>query len=214
MRVHTGLFSVPGPAGFGRRMLSAVLLPFAFAVLSACGNGSADSSAVSAETQPGALSSAAQPAQTAAPKAAASAAGSKAAGGAPSAAASSDGGYVLPASSSDASAAKNAESAVSSGSVFRSVFGGGSDSAVSAAHDRSGGKISLAEYDSLTEGMSYAAVESAVGGDGKQVWTFGEKGSSLYTVRCRWEGTGVSGAYAECTFEDGKLTEKIQFGLN
>lgn len=216
----SGRLSLPAIGARAFRTLSGVLLLLCFAVFSACGESGSSSSAISSAAAGASAPSAVEPQAAAVPKSSknASSAASAASRAASSAAsAQSDGGYVLPAgaSSPTGSSAQNAESAAASGSVFHSLFGDDSTSSAPAAkRDGSGSRVSLAEYDSLADGMSYAAVKSAIGGSGKLMWEFGEKTGSLYTVCYRWEGTGISGAYAECTFQDGKLSSKIQFGLN
>lgn len=212
--------SLPVIGAHAFRAFSGALLLLCFSVLSACGESGNSSSAISSAAAGASAPSAAESQTAAVPKSSksASSAASAASRAASSAAsAQSDGGYVLPAGSSApaGSAAQNAESAASSGSVFHSLFGDSSASSAPAAErDKSGSRVSLAEYDSLADGMSYDAVKAAIGGSGKLMWEFGEKAGSLYTVCYRWEGAGISGAYAECTFADGKLSSKIQFGLN
>lgn len=71
----------------------------------------------------------------------------------------------------------------------------------------------MEEYDKIQDGMTYEQVEKIIGGSGKLQSTFGTKGTSFYTVIYRWKGYGAKDAYADLTFQDGKLTMKIQFGL-
>jgi len=120
------------------------------------------------------------------------------------------------AASSDSSqeSALQTTSQSDSQSVFQSIFGSDSTAeSYSEERDTSGPKISLAEYSKIKDGMSYADAKSIIGSDGKLQWESGAKGGSMYTVVYRWAGSGNSGAYADLTFENGKLNWEIQFGL-
>lgn len=141
--------------------------------------------------------------------------------------------YALPANTNASSASSSktaAQSAAPSGSsqestlqtasqsdsrsVFQSIFGSDSNAESSNEEkDTSGPKISLAEYNKIKDGMSYADAKSIIGSDGKLQWESGTKGSSMYTVVYRWAGSGNSGTYADLTFENGKLNWEMQFGL-
>lgn len=66
------------------------------------------------------------------------------------------------------------------------------------------GKVSLAQFQQLHEGMTYAEAVKVMGGPGKAV-------GSATASRFRWENT--PSGYAEATFQDGKLTLADQEGL-
>lgn len=199
-----------------KRQFLASLFLMSVVLLSACGENSGSSSgspSASGAESTAAVSPVAQTSATA--SAAIKGASSSPRSSVPASSAQSDGSYVLPAGSQlqSGSASQEGQFSYGSPSVFHSVFGGSSSSPAAVKHDGSGSRASLAEYDSIQEGMSYSAVKSIIGSDGNLLWEFGEKGTTLYTVCYRWEGAGISGAYTECTFEDGKLSGKIQFGL-
>ncbi len=120
---------------------------------------------------------------------------------------------AVPAASAVRAVSQASGSTVSQ-SVFQSVFGDQTQSGLDTQkQDDSGPDISLAEYDKIQDGMTYAAVKAIIGSEGKIDWKSGVKGSDMYTEAYRWNGNGSSGSYALLTFEGGKLDMKIQFGL-
>lgn len=70
--------------------------------------------------------------------------------------------------------------------------------------------ITRAAFDQLEVGMSYAAVKAIVGKAGKELNRF-EMPGVLTVVMYQWQSAGGANIYA--MFEDGKLTNKNQFGL-
>ena len=71
--------------------------------------------------------------------------------------------------------------------------------------------ISLAEFNSLKTGMTYEKVKSIIGGEGTVLAESDVAG--IKTIIYMWEGEGSIGANANCTFQNGKLISKAQFGL-
>lgn len=71
----------------------------------------------------------------------------------------------------------------------------------------SGPLISKVEYDKIEDGMTYAQVKEIIGSNGKQQSQIGR--DLIY----KWDGNGSSDSYANITFQDGKVTFKISFGL-
>lgn len=94
------------------------------------------------------------------------------------------------------------------------MFGDSSQSSgADGLKDANGSKISLSEYDKIEDNMTYAQIKGIIGGDGALQREQGRKGSNLYVQVYRWNGTGSSDSYADFTFDNGKLSMKIQFGL-
>jgi hypothetical protein len=82
------------------------------------------------------------------------------------------------------------------------------DSAQAAGPDDfSGSKVSRQEFDTLTTGMSYSDVVSAVGGTGKLT---NQSGNLQIYV---WSGYGSESATVQIEFKSGALYRKYQFGL-
>jgi hypothetical protein len=77
----------------------------------------------------------------------------------------------------------------------------------------SGASVSQEEYDKIQDGMTFEQAEEIIGGSGRLHSEFGTKGTDFYTAVYRWKGYGSADAYADLTFQDGKLNMKIQFGL-
>ena len=75
------------------------------------------------------------------------------------------------------------------------------------------GTISMAEFDTIQDGMSYEQVVQIVGGPGEKLSETGSPGASYYTVIYKWDGEGSTGANAVCEFQNGALVTKMQFGL-
>lgn len=72
--------------------------------------------------------------------------------------------------------------------------------------------ITLSEFNSIENGMTYEQVVQIVGGEGTLLSEVGEKNDELYTVMYSYEGTEV-GASANFTFQNNKLIAKAQIGL-
>lgn len=84
------------------------------------------------------------------------------------------------------------------------------------ADTSSGGssKVTLAEFNKVKNGMSYAEVKSIVGGEGTVSSESGKEGDSDYTVIYDYKGSGDLGANVSFMFQGGKLINKSQAGLN
>ncbi len=211
-------------------VLIAVIVAVLATAFSGCGSqqgsssSAADSSSAEASASPGAPAAASQSSapvsqqsssqmSSAGEYALAAGSGSSSAPEASAGTAAQSAASAAPSASSAKSAAQ-ADSGTNSQSVFQSVFGSDAGSEPgSTEKDTSGSKISMAEYNRIEDGMTYADVKSTIGGDGKIRWESGTKGSRTYTVVYRWAGSGSSGAYADLTFEDGSLNWKMQFSL-
>lgn len=74
-------------------------------------------------------------------------------------------------------------------------------------------KISKAEFDSISNGMTYEEVVAIIGGEGSVLSEVGEKGSPYYSIMYQYEGEKGFGSNANFTFQDNKLQAKAQFGL-
>ena len=72
-------------------------------------------------------------------------------------------------------------------------------------------KITLSEFNSLKEGISYREAVNIIGGSGTLI---SEAGSGEFkTIMYVWEGSGSTGANANAMFQNDKLITKAQFGL-
>ncbi len=71
--------------------------------------------------------------------------------------------------------------------------------------------ITMEEYNSLKEGMSYKEVVDIIGSEGEEVSSNNIAGYS--TVAYSWEGHGSVGANANVMFQNDKLVSKAQAGL-
>jgi len=71
--------------------------------------------------------------------------------------------------------------------------------------------MSLAEFRSIANNMTYAQVANLVGGPGKLVSTSGMLG--IYFQNYRWDGEGTPGAYGEIDFGNDFVIHKSQYGL-
>ena len=71
-------------------------------------------------------------------------------------------------------------------------------------------KITLEQYDSIENGMSYEDVVSLIGGEGSLLSDSEIAGSTSQIYM--WEGSSL-GSNANVTFSDGKVISKAQFGL-
>jgi hypothetical protein len=87
-----------------------------------------------------------------------------------------------------------------SGSDLGSVHGGGA-------------KVSLAEFNKISNGMTYSQVTSILGGEGNLQSEVGDAGTQFHTVSYGYDGEGSMGANAILMFQGGKLNMKTQFGL-
>lgn len=74
-------------------------------------------------------------------------------------------------------------------------------------------KISKAEFDQISNGMSYEQVAGIIGSAGELLSESGSPGDAYYTVMYSWNGEGSTGASANFMFQGGKLQNKAQFGL-
>lgn len=209
------------------RRFSAVLLAvcmFSAAFLAGCAGQAAGSSSTNSSSVSSGTSS---PSASGSPEAAAQSSFAVTA----ASSSVSDGGYVISASSGGSGNSSGANSVVSretdsisapqaqssgaedSQPLFRSFPSSTPESGKTpAAADGSGPNISAGEYEQIQEGMTYSEAAAVIGGGGKLQREFGEQKSPLYTETYRWPGT-ASGSYADLTFEGGKLSFKIQMGL-
>lgn len=123
--------------------------------------------------------------------------------------------YALPAGSSAVESAptSSAQTGTQQTEVSRSEASSASINTDLEPDSYSGSSISQEEYDKIQDGMTYEQAEKIIGGSGRLQSKFGTKGTSFYTVVYRWKGHGSKDAYADLTFQDGKLIMKIQFGL-
>lgn len=74
-------------------------------------------------------------------------------------------------------------------------------------------RISLAEFNEITEGMTYDEVTGIIGGPGTVASSSDMAGTK--TVMYTWEGSNDSGlgANANAMFQNDKMITKAQFGL-
>ncbi|HKQ75200.1 MAG TPA: DUF3862 domain-containing protein [Blastocatellia bacterium] len=70
--------------------------------------------------------------------------------------------------------------------------------------------VTLAQYQRLQTGMTYHQVVGILVVEGVEISR--SKIGDHITVKYKWEGDGP-GANLSATFQDGKLTQKTQFGL-
>jgi len=73
-------------------------------------------------------------------------------------------------------------------------------------------RISKAEFDRLSVGMTVQEAGATVGGAGEVVFEQGELGEPGHRVVVRWSGA-TPGSYAEATFSDGRLVSVEQRSL-
>ncbi|WP_353856764.1 hypothetical protein [Bacillus sp. Bos-x628] len=72
--------------------------------------------------------------------------------------------------------------------------------------------ISMAEFDSIENGMTMAEVNKIIGGKGSLL---SSAGSGTYETKIyQWDGDAGWGANANVTFQNGKVMAKAQFGLD
>ena len=75
-------------------------------------------------------------------------------------------------------------------------------------------KISLDEFNQIKNGMTYDEVVSIIGSKGELLSESDLGiGSEYVTTMWMWEGKGSIGANANVMFQDGKVVNKAQFGL-
>ena len=76
--------------------------------------------------------------------------------------------------------------------------------------------MSMNEFNQIKNGMTYEQTTAIVGSPGEMVAETGNPGDQFYTVTYQFEGEGSSildGAYAQLTFQSGKLNSKAQKGI-
>lgn len=77
-----------------------------------------------------------------------------------------------------------------------------------------GSKISMEEFNSINEGMTYEEVCEIIGGEGEQLAnTDLGLGDEFVTESYQWECEGSIGANAIIMFQGGKVVTKSQAGL-
>lgn len=69
----------------------------------------------------------------------------------------------------------------------------------------------MAEYNQIKSGMSYAQVVEIIGGPGTEMSSSDIGG--IHTVMYMWQGVGVLGANMNAIFQNDKLVQKAQAGL-
>jgi hypothetical protein len=74
--------------------------------------------------------------------------------------------------------------------------------------------ISKTEFKSIKSGMSYKKVKKIVGGGGKLLSESGSKGDSFHTAIYEWDGASGWGANANVTFQNNKVINKSQIGVD
>ena len=94
--------------------------------------------------------------------------------------------------------------------VLGALFGD-SDSASSGGGTAADRTVTMAEFDRLQTGMSYAEAVSIIGFEGTEVSRSDMAGVS--TVMYDWVNPGFSGANMNAMFQDGALVSKAQAGL-
>ena len=73
--------------------------------------------------------------------------------------------------------------------------------------------MSMAEFEQIKSGMTYAEVVAIVGGPGKLLSESGNPGDQFHTAMYMWEGEGGFGANANVTLQGEHVMAKAQFGL-
>lgn len=74
--------------------------------------------------------------------------------------------------------------------------------------------ISMAEFNAIETGMTYAEVVEIIGSEGEVLSEVDVGiGEEYKTTIYMWEGEGSMGANANITFQGGVVTAKAQFGL-
>lgn len=75
-------------------------------------------------------------------------------------------------------------------------------------------EISMSEFSQIKNGMTYVQVTAIIGAPGDLILETGTLGDQFYTVKYHFKGDGFMwSAYAELTFQNGKLTTKAQTGI-
>jgi uncharacterized protein YceK len=72
-------------------------------------------------------------------------------------------------------------------------------------------KITLSEFNELSDGISYSDAVSIIGGSGEVLSESNVSG--INTVMYQWVGEGELGANANAMFQNDKLIGKAQYGL-
>ena len=72
-------------------------------------------------------------------------------------------------------------------------------------------KVDLAQYQSLSSGMTYSRVTAVLGCEGSELSRV-EMGG-FKTVVYMWQGNSSAGANMNVMFQNGKLISRAQFGL-
>ena len=73
----------------------------------------------------------------------------------------------------------------------------------------------MKEFEQIKNGMTYEQVTEIVGSTGEIVVETGTPGDQFHTVTYQFKGEGsmLGGAYAQLTFQSGKLKTKVQMGI-
>lgn len=95
---------------------------------------------------------------------------------------------------------------------------GGADSVVQESEQGSHGRATLAEFNQLTEGITYQRAVEIIGAQGtmqdsSQMGAVPGIVEAQDVVTYSWEGSGSVGAKMNATFVDGIMQSKAKFGL-
>ena len=95
--------------------------------------------------------------------------------------------------------------------IFIAALSGSKDEISEDLSEATAELITLDEFNTIQNGMSYEEVVEIIGSEGEasSTATVGDITTSIYM----WKGKGSVGANANVTFIDNKVTAKAQFGL-
>lgn len=95
--------------------------------------------------------------------------------------------------------------------IFIAALSGSKDEISEDISEATAELITLDEFNTIQNGMSYEEVVEIIGSEGEasSTATVGDITTSIYM----WKGKGSVGANANVTFIDNKVTAKAQFGL-
>ena len=73
--------------------------------------------------------------------------------------------------------------------------------------------VTMANYNRLQTGMTYAQVVQILGKEGEETGKLGGNETAFTIVMYKWAGDGGGDPRIDAFFKDGKLDKKSQFGL-
>jgi hypothetical protein len=73
--------------------------------------------------------------------------------------------------------------------------------------------VTMANYNRLQTGMTYAQVVQILGKEGEELGKLGGNETAFKIVMYKWAGDGGGDPRIDAFFKDGKLDKKSQFGL-